>query len=261
MDPGSKDLPPPCEDEHYKSSKGVTEPDVLVLAGQFVVSDTAAATPLYHMSWSVTSIPQKGSSVVFERVEHDFPKEAQSSVTSEQRNRHIFYLAHPAGVQYQTDIPAFYITSVSPDMPGNISFETSKSRFQKTEFRALLSANRGASDTPLFDEHAQPLFDIKPKWVGGHYIWSDSNGRHVAYEDRKGEQHKLVVTESMDRVMRDTLVATWCLRLWHHTAESRQAKRDAMERMTPPEAVLQGHGSTQMAKRMGALGSLAGAGA
>jgi hypothetical protein len=226
MEPNSQSLLPAYEEANEGPSKDILKPAVLVLAGQSVVSETAPTMPLYQMSWSVTSIPQKNSSVVFERVEHVQAEKVESTAPSKQQNRHLFYLAHPAGAQFHTDSPAYYITSVLPEMLGNISLEAFKSRFQKPEFKTLLSAKKSMSASPLFDKKAQPLFDVKPNWMGRRYTWTDSKGQQVAYEDGKVKPHKLVVTTSMERVMRDALVATWCLRLWHDTAESRQAHRE-----------------------------------
>ncbi|KAI1371046.1 hypothetical protein F4677DRAFT_464560 [Hypoxylon crocopeplum] len=259
MEANSKSLLPP-----YRGAEEVLEdvlkPTTLVLVGQSVMSEAATARPLYQMNWSVTSIPQKSSSVVFERVEDSTVLGVEGGISVKQSNEHLFYLAHPAGTQYQTDTPAYYLTSVSPETLGNICLEVSRSRFQKPEFKALLNPKKRWSDTPLFDRNSQLLFDVKPKWMGGRYTWTDPSGAQIAYEDAKDDQHKLIITESIQREMRDALVATWCLRLWHDTAESRQAKRDAMERMTPPDAV-QGYGNMKMAKRVGALGALGGAGA
>ncbi|KAI5924941.1 hypothetical protein F4810DRAFT_103338 [Camillea tinctor] len=240
------------EDGGHEGSDDNTllQPEGLVLAGQLVVADTTDATPLYQMNWNVTSIPQKGSSVIFERIERPT-----------QQNQHIFYLAHPLGAQYETGTPTYYITSTSPDMLGNISLESSKPRFQKPDFKALLSVNKSASDDPLFDESSEPLFHVKPKWMGGHYAWSDTEGRQIAQEDRCGDKPRITVAKPMEKRTRDALVALWCLRLWYDTAESRRARKDALERMTPPEAVMEGHQDNRMGKRMGALGSLAGAGA
>ncbi len=283
MEPKSQSLLPPYEEANEGPSKDILKPAVLVLAGQSIVSETATATPLYQMNWSVTSIPQKDSSVVFERVEHVQAEKVEGTAPGKQQNRHLFYLAHPAGAQFLTDNPAYYITSVVSEMLGNISLEVCKSRFQKSEFKALLSAKKSMSASPLFDENAQPLFDVKLNWMGRRYTWTDSQSQQVAYEDGKVRPHKLVVTASMERAMRDALVATWCLRLWHDTAESRQARREgrlgsatdrlvdrdlasltnclsALQRWTPPES-MRGYGNMKMAKRAGALGSLAGAGA
>lgn len=118
MESNSQGLRPPSEEANEEPSKDVLKPAVLVLAGQSVVSETATATPLYQMNWSVTSIPQKDSSVVFEWVEHDQAEKVESTAPSKQQNRHLFYLAHPADAQFRTDKPAYYITSVLPEMLG-----------------------------------------------------------------------------------------------------------------------------------------------
>ncbi|XDG05984.1 hypothetical protein ABKA04_005599 [Annulohypoxylon sp. FPYF3050] len=250
--------PPSYQTSKEDTSEDILEPVILALKDQLLVSDNKAAMKLNRMNWNITSIPQRGSSVIFERIEGNPLSEINDSTISQQ-NKHIFYLAHPAGAKYQEGTPEYYLTSVSPESLGNISLETSKSTFQKTEFKMLLSTGRNWSGQILFEEDPEPLFEVKPKWVGGRYIWTDHSGNQVAYEDKKGDQQKLVITVSMKRRLRDALAATWCLRLWYETAESTRARRDEMERLTPAEA-LYGYTDSKMAKRIGALGSLGGAG-
>lgn len=213
-------------------SKDALDPAVLVLAGQSIISETAASTPLYQIDRGVTSTPPADSTVRFERVEHGLPDNDQSKSpdSSQKQKQHLFYLVHPVGAQYRTDLPAhYYITSALPGMIGNIRFETSKARLQKTEFRAFLSPKRSARDQPLFDNdktRQQLLFNATPKWKGCEsYTWADAGGRKVAYEDGGG-QHKLVITMPISMELRDALVALWILRLWHDTAETSQAKRE-----------------------------------
>jgi hypothetical protein len=216
------------------SSQEILEPAVLFLSGQSVLAESATSTPLYHLNSDIRSTSNKDSSVTFERVEHDVPGleiETKQGTADTPRKKHLFYLAHPMNAQYRTDIPAkYYITAAVPETVGNIRLETSEARFQKTSFKALLSANKTASDKPLFDEGTQQLllFDIQPNWKAGRncYRWSDLDGRQVAIEEREDDRYKLSVTSSMSQELRDALVATWLLRLWHDTAESRQAKRE-----------------------------------
>ncbi|KAF7556146.1 hypothetical protein G7Z17_g1643 [Cylindrodendrum hubeiense] len=249
------DLLPPYEPDDGPSSNAL-EPTVLVLAGQSIHAETATSAPLYQMSRSVISPTPKqdGTSVTFERIEHSVPEKVEGTASAKPRTQLLFYLAHPVNAEYRKDTPAYFITAASPQMVGNIVFETSKSVIQKTEFKALLSANRTASDKPLFDEKAEPLFNIKPKWKGGGHKWTGPDGTQVALEEGKGAEHKLAITAPMEREMRDALVAMWVLRLWHDTAETRQAKREVLESMTPISA----YSDMKLAKRAGALSGIAG---
>ncbi|KAK5939838.1 hypothetical protein PMZ80_008220 [Knufia obscura] len=265
MEPNQKinDLRPPQDD--------VLQPVTLVLAGKSIHAETVPSTPLYQMNQNVTifSIPRNGSSssVIFERVEHDTSDdklEVESTNTStpspEQRNHHLCYLVHPTTARYRPDLdnPAYYITSMSSEMLGNIHFEPTKSSFpgSKTSFKALLSAQKSATDKPLFDQAPQSLFTVKPKWKGGRYMWTDTNGTQVAFEDGSAKARKLVITLPMQRHMRDSLVALWVLRIWHDVAESRQAKREVLESMTAPTA-LSAYPDGKSWKRVRALGAVA----
>lgn len=230
MDPGSESY----EKTGGNTSTEILQPAVLFLSGQSVFVESATPTLLYQLNRDIRSILNKESSVALERVEQDVSDsetEIEGVTPGTQHKRHIFYLAHPVNAQYRTDIPAkYYITSAVPEMVGNIRFENSEARFQKTSFKAMLSTKRTASDKPLFYEGTQQLllFDIQPNWKVGRncYKWSDSNGRQVAVEEKEDDRYKLSVTSSMSQVSRDALVATWLLRLWHDTAESKQAKRE-----------------------------------
>lgn len=225
--------------ELYEKTGGNTstemlEPAVLFLSGQSVFAESTTPTPLYQLNSDIRSISNKDSSVAFERVEQDISDsetEIEGVTPGTRHKRHLFYLAHPVNAQYRTDIPAkYYITSAVPEMVGNIRLENSETRFQKTSFKAMLSAKKTASHNPLFHEGTQQLllFDIQPNWKAGRncYKWSDSNGRQVAIEEKEDDRYKLSVTSSMSQESRDALVATWLLRLWHDTAESKQAKRE-----------------------------------
>ncbi|GFG08215.1 hypothetical protein IFM61392_05250 [Aspergillus lentulus] len=229
------------DSESYKKRGGkLVEPAVLCLAGQSILTEAATPTPLYQVNSDITSISNKDSSVMLERVEHDVP-EIESVTAGTPQKRHLFYLAHPANAQYRTDILAkYYITSAVPEMVGNIRLETSEARLQRTSFKAMLSPKKTASDKPLFDEGTQQvlLFDIHPDWKVGRncYKWSDFNGRQVAIEEKENDRYQLSIMKSMPLELRDALVATWLLRLWHDTAESKQAKRHFFESMTSPEA-------------------------
>ncbi|KAL2837125.1 hypothetical protein BJY01DRAFT_221313 [Aspergillus pseudoustus] len=265
MDPNSKysDPPPPYEETLSQAIESPGLPAVTVVLDGQAIRDEATSAPLYQLSRSVTTLPRtppKNSSIIFERMENGIPEKVKSSETVQTRHRHLFYLAHPADAKYRTDIPGYYITCVDIETVGNIHLETSKSRLQKTEFSAQLSPRRTASHRPLFDEAGETstLFTARPgKWVSSRYIWTQKNGSQVAVEDGKGEEHKLVITSPMKQDVRDALVAVWMLRLWYETAESKEAKREELERLVAPVA----HQNWTIAKRVAGLGAFAGVGA
>lgn len=205
----------------------ILEPAVLLLRGQRGVFKAAPEAQLYELSREVTSNPQKNSSIIFERVEDAQPTEANRTGPGRQQKRPIFYLAHPAGAEFQTDTPAYYITSVSQEGTlGNIGLRSTKPLLQRPEFEVVLSAAGTAADKPLFDENPKVIFNMKPKMLSGRYTWVDSDGNQIAVEEQKGGQRTLDITVPMRREVRDAIVATWCLKVWHDTAESPQAKKD-----------------------------------
>ncbi|KAL4925070.1 uncharacterized protein BDV17DRAFT_191789 [Aspergillus undulatus] len=269
MEPDTADLPPSYKDAIQDGTKIVETdslpPAVLLLEGDSIKCESSS-TLLYQLSRNITSLPRtppKNSSVVFERVEQN-ALEKTDATTQPQQHHHLFYLAHPADAQYRTDVPGYYITSVDSSATiGNMHFETTKSRLQKTEFTALLSAGRTCAHKPLFDALGKSvtLFNARPAgWMSSRYVWTDGEGRQVAVEDVLGKNDRgktrLSITMSMKQEERDALVALWVLRLWYETAESKQAKKEAMERMTPPTL----YQDLTMVKRTGALGAIGGAG-
>ncbi|KAE8405094.1 hypothetical protein BDV37DRAFT_102284 [Aspergillus pseudonomiae] len=222
----TSDPPPPYSLTSTTLGEETLPPTTLILSNKLIHTEAAPSTPLYEISQDIASLPQKFTSVKFERIETDAPSKLESK-SPESQKKHIFYLAHPAHARYRKDVPAYYITAVSLGSLGNIRFEVSKARFQKAEFRALLSAGKRMDDKPLFCEDVEiTLFTAKMKWTGGGYRWTDARGRDVAFEGGKGEGGKLVVTASMEQDMRDALVALWVLRTWYDTAESSEAKAD-----------------------------------
>ncbi|KNG91190.1 hypothetical protein ANOM_000628 [Aspergillus nomiae NRRL 13137] len=237
-------------------------PTTLILSSKLIHTEAAPSTPLYEISRDIASLPQKFTSVKFERIETDAPSESGSK-SPEPQKKLIFYLAHPAHARYRKDVPAYYITAVSLGSLGNIRFEVSKSRFQKAEFRALLSAGKSMDDKPLFCEDVETtLFTAKMKWTGGGYRWTDARGREVAFEGGKGDGGKLAVTASMEQDMRDALVALWVLRTWYETAESSKAKADELAAWMPPSAYAgMDFGAVKKSGALGALGALGGGGA
>ncbi|KAL4944569.1 hypothetical protein BDV06DRAFT_220195 [Aspergillus oleicola] len=270
MEPETKSLglPPSYEDtiqEGFKNASQNDLPPTKLLLEDGSIREQSTSTLFYKLSRSVTTLPKtppKNSSVTFERVESSIPEKAESSETPQQNHchKHLFYLAHPADAQYRTDTPAYYITSVDASTTlGNLHFETSKPLFQKTEFTARLSSKRTSAHNPLFDEaeKTSTLFTARSaKWLSGrsNYTWTDGHGRQMAIEDgpTKNSQHRLDIFVPMSQEMRDALVSLWVLRLWFERAESREAKKEALERMTPAVP----YQDMKLMKKTGALGAL-----
>ncbi|KAL4958549.1 hypothetical protein BDW69DRAFT_179550 [Aspergillus filifer] len=211
-------------------------PPTVLLLEDITIWEASTSTPLYKLSRSVTSrlrTAPKNSSVTFERAEHSPPGNAEHP-HSETHYKHLFYLAHPAGAQYRSDTPAYYITSVEANTTlGNLHFDTYKPLFQKQELTARLSAKRTSADKPLFDDadQASVLFTARPaRWLRGSssYTWFNDAGQQVAVENGPGKngQYKLDISVPLSHEIRDALVSLWALRLWYETAESKEAKRE-----------------------------------
>jgi hypothetical protein len=96
-DPG----PPPPYAEVIKDD--ILDPAVLILAGQSIHAEPEPETetepmPLYQLSQSVTRIPQRSSSVIFERVDASKAK-GTASASPSAPTQHLFYIVHPANAR------------------------------------------------------------------------------------------------------------------------------------------------------------------
>ncbi|KAI9375083.1 hypothetical protein BJX61DRAFT_531838 [Aspergillus egyptiacus] len=223
-----------------KPRKDLLEPAILFLSGRCVFAEGAPSTPLYQCNSNIQSVSNRDSSALLERVQRNeagLDAEPESSAAGAS-SKHLFWLVHPANSQYRTDIPArYFITAADSEMLGNIRLEISEPRLQRTSFKAKVGVGKTAASKPLFDEEQVLLFDIRPRLGlnASSYQWSNSSGHQVAVEEKHDDRHKLSITRSMTQQSRDALVTTWLLRLWHQTADSRQAKREFYESMTTPE--------------------------
>ncbi|KAI1490879.1 hypothetical protein F5X96DRAFT_669233 [Biscogniauxia mediterranea] len=100
--------------------------------------------------------------------------------------------------------------SVSKRTLGNVGLR--KSHKSRHGFKAVQIKQSG--------EDGNVLFEIRQK--SKKYEWVDFNGRLVAVEDGEDEQYRLVVTVALEQETLDALVAMWCLRIWHDSAEGRE---------------------------------------
>ncbi|KAI0008648.1 hypothetical protein F4779DRAFT_618414 [Xylariaceae sp. FL0662B] len=268
---------PPYEDANEEPWKDVVAPATLVHAEQAVYAETDESTPLYIMNQDVTTLTHKGPTVMFERAEHEIIAAEDDSTDDGEapaawgkpRLRHLFYLAHPAEAHRRAELGAsYYVTSVSRQTAGNVRLDKKSARplpFQKPEFRAFLSRDRSAWHSPLFDaeDGETLLFTARPRWGRGRYEWADSGGGVVAFEDdaaAKDGRRRLVISVPMSRGLRDALVALWCLRLWHDSAESKGPETtDGVDAKLANLTYLSQF-DQRMVKRTSALGSLAAGG-
>lgn len=92
--------------------------------------------------------------------------------------------------------------------------------FEK-ERRRRRSPPRLASDA-VRGRREDPVTLFEATWAKEHggFEWCDSEGTRVAMEEDLQDSKKLVVCKALKRQMLDVLVATWCMRIWHDSAES-----------------------------------------
>ncbi|KAI0595170.1 hypothetical protein F4775DRAFT_570408 [Biscogniauxia sp. FL1348] len=204
------DPPPYAEgDRDRDATSDVLQPVILVLAGHFIHSESANSAPLYELSRGISSLSHTDQSVTFLRLEHNVKTSQDGNPRIVRRDRHIFDLKHPPNA-ISTSKYAFHIQSVSKRTLGNVGLK--KSHKSRHGFKAM-QINRTGNDDNM-------LFEIRQK--SKKYEWIDFNGRPVAVEDGADEQYRLVVTAALQQETLDALVALWCLRIWHDSAEERE---------------------------------------
>ena len=221
--------PPPAYDDVVANPpKYKIGPAALILDDESVNDEASPETPLYRLSRTVTIVTHKSSSITLERLDHAAPDKADTPGPPLERRHGLFYLVHPANARYRTDVHPYYMTAQKPGMLGNVRLETTQSRLQRTEFKALLSPGRSAADDTLFDANdgESVLFSAKTKWMGGRCNWTDAKGMELAFEDGKSKKPRLVITAAMETDLRDALVGVWCLKVWRDAAETSTAKKD-----------------------------------
>lgn len=237
------------QDSLASGSSKHPNPTVLVIRDKAILTEDEPSTEVYAMDKSITDVARKGTSLHF-----------HSATQAEGSKQPLFYLVHPLNADHRQDVPDYYITAAAPNMIGNICLENAKGALGTTEFKALLSPDKSALDNDLFDDKStqQLLFTSRSSWTRSRIKWKDATGREIAYEEKDGkaEGARLIVTASMSTELRDALAATWALRLWYDAAESKEVRRDKLERMTPASAA---YSNTKCCKRTGAMGALAGA--
>ncbi|KAI5918708.1 hypothetical protein F4810DRAFT_690724 [Camillea tinctor] len=203
--------PPPYDDgDRERDSAGdVLQPVILVLAGHFIHSESVNSAPLYELSRGVSSLSHTDQSATFLRLEHNVKTSQDGNPRIVRRDRHIFELKHPPSV-ISTSKYSYFLQSVSKQTLGNIGLK--KSHVSRRGFKAMHISRSGGEDSVLFE--------IKQK--NKKYEWLDFNERMVAVEDGADEQYRLVVTAALQQETLDALVAMWCLRIWHDSAEEKE---------------------------------------
>lgn len=217
---------PPPYSSSTDGSDDVLEPTILVLCGQSVHAMSAGTAPLYQLDRGVAVLSRMTRKVEFSRVERAVKTNADGEPSVKPYVRHIYDLrylkyAGPGSLEAMpSSSPQSSVTAVSRRTIGSAGLK--KSRFQ-SQWKALPITTASKTSNygqPTFTKDGKALFQIRKK--NDRYEWTDGDDNSIAVEDEGEDQHRLIISASLQRKNMDLLVALWCCRLWQYSAEHKE---------------------------------------
>ncbi|KAK3323156.1 hypothetical protein B0T19DRAFT_198752 [Cercophora scortea] len=206
---------PPSYREQDDDPDQLVQPNVFVLSGLSVHSESVDSAPLYQLSRAIDAVGLATSKIEFERLDHRVRTLDSGELSVSKRSKHLYNLEHVV-----LPFTALYETNLEPMTTKGIGrVRLAKSPFPHSGFRAskVVSSRRGEN------ARGEVLFVVKER-KKGVFVWSDAAGRMVASQDDGQEgRHLLLVAVPLPKRMMDGLVALWCLWVWHrHSLGLRQ---------------------------------------
>ncbi|KAK3290416.1 uncharacterized protein B0H64DRAFT_57862 [Chaetomium fimeti] len=234
------------------------DPCTLVIHGRFIYpllpapgsadphTGEADSEPIYQLSRAIHEQGAAAERIEFQRLDlrirnngNDDP-DAVAGPSLARRAKDVYWLEHRkpmvrAGIPFQA-----WLEPQTRKALGKVRVEKSPA------FRTGYRANRVVSDAERrwMEREGKKVkkgefyFVVKEKGIGGigggEWEWSDPEGRVVAVQVREavdgedtsgGEVFRLRLLVPLSRRMRDTLVALWCLWMWHIRIEENIPKR------------------------------------
>lgn len=225
LPPYAGNAPPYPDNGRVASPPAATDmipPDQLLLSGDSIYtasvqtsSNASHRLRLYELSHHIGHLLQSRTEVNLLRVD------AQRTATAARRARAIYTLHRPPRI---TDPKfEFYLQSTSR---GNTIHDVVLEPQHKSKMAFDYRPRRASRPRPGAELVAgEPLFSATLR-NGGGYDWrvGSGEGRVLAFEVNDLEGMVLHIVEEMDRGLRDALVATWCLRIWHQTSFAEENK-------------------------------------
>lgn len=113
--------------------------------------------------------------------------------------------------------PQTSTSSLPPPPPLSITTTTTTKSHSCTSINVHLHPGKTDSDANPFSPEPVFFLHMRTRWLRvDEYNFLDTEGRQVACEEVGvgGKTRRLVVTRAMPVVLRECLVAIWCLRMW-----------------------------------------------
>lgn len=208
MERGTTASPPSYTEAVSDVVDDLLQPVILVLDNLSIHAESDPTLPLYQVNRSIANLGPATSVVEFERIE-------RSPRTAKQRSKHIYNLHHrqPMLRVPSTRHAEYFIQAVSTPSRrlGHLGLKQAR---VSERWTALPVDMKGWTefDRPPFVVDAALVLEAHHR--RGACKWIDGDGRDVAIEYDEDQEHRLLVTASLQRETLDALVALWCCRLW-----------------------------------------------
>ncbi|KAK4156100.1 hypothetical protein C8A00DRAFT_31031 [Chaetomidium leptoderma] len=214
------------------------EPEVFVIHGRFVYPQGAAggeasSEPTYQLSRAIHLQGQATETIAFQRLDLRVRTASDGSPGISKRAKDVYELEHRkelphAGIAFQA-----WMAPQSRKTLGRVEIEHAP--LLHSGYRALKvlsdAEKRWLEKQGTKVKKGDYHFAMKEQ-RDNTWRWIDAAGKHVATQVREspaaedGEaEHRLNVLVPLPRRTRDTLVALWCLWMWHNHVEDTKPKR------------------------------------
>ncbi|KAK3935256.1 hypothetical protein QBC46DRAFT_54906 [Diplogelasinospora grovesii] len=216
---------PPSYNRYPDDANDTWQPTIFVLNKKSIHAESADSPPLYKLSVGCSEFGL--TQAVTSQVELELKRLERTALTSKTtgettistRQRHIYNLNQIKDACGGLDTPLYFIQATTSEFTlGDIGLKKLSSLYLRG-WKALPVEVSG-NLRPSFKD-GSPLFNISQRGDDGRrYEWADAVGKPIAVQEVEGEdQHRLVVTVTLQRELMDALIALWCCRVWQSSFE------------------------------------------
>lgn len=218
MESGTTASPPSYTQAVSDAADDLLQPAILVLDNLSIYAESDPNVPLYQFNRSIAHLGPATSVVEFARIE------CRDGI-AKQRSRHIYNLHHrqPMFRVLSARHAEYFIQAVATPARrlGHLGLKQAR---MSEHWTALPVDMKGWTefDRPPFVADAAPVLEAHHR--EGACKWTDGDGRDVAMEYDSDQEHRLLVTASLQRETLDALVALWCCRVWQLSVDQKPSR-------------------------------------
>ncbi|KAL2020615.1 hypothetical protein VTK56DRAFT_8105 [Thermocarpiscus australiensis] len=224
---------PPLYSEHgAKNPDEIVQPKVYVLHGRFIYGEMSAGVadsePLYQLSRAIHAQGRATKTIDFQRLVYRVRTAADGSPVVSKRTKDVYTMHYlpPMSIEGLR-----FRARLLPDSRQTVGeVRIAKSPIFHSGYRAFRAVSD--SDKARLMKEGKKVDKGEYHFVikggdGGAWQWTDPEGTLVAIQTRESSgdggraEHKLRVMAPLPRRILDSLVAMWCLWMWHwHITET-----------------------------------------